>query len=174
MNEEENVAEISATAVKELREATGAGVMECRRALEQANGDKNRAMAILREQGLAQVAKRSDRGANQGVVDYYIHGGRIGVLVEVNCETDFVARNDEFKDLAHSVAMQIAATNPRFVSREDIPAGEEGDPKEIALTSQPFIRDPKTTIGDLVTQVAAKFKENIKIRRFARFELGAE
>jgi elongation factor Ts len=169
------VAEISAAAVKELREKTGAGVMECRRALEQAEGNQARAIEILRQQGLAQVEKRAGRAASQGVIDQYIHGGgRIGVLVEVNCETDFVARNEEFKELAHNIAMQIAAANPKYVSAEDIPAGSEEDPKEVALLSQPYIRDPKQTINDLVTAVAAKFKENVKVRRFARFELGAE
>ena len=169
------MADISAAAVKELREKTGAGVMECRRALEEAGGNQAQAMEVLRRQGLAQAEKRSGRGASQGLVDQYIHGGgRIGVLVEINCETDFVARNDEFKELTHAVAMQIAATNPKYLSAEDIPAGSEEDPKEVALLSQPYIREPKYTIGDMVTQVGAKFKENVKVRRFSRFELGAE
>lgn len=169
------MAEISATAVKELRELTGAGVMECRRALEQAEGNQAKAVEILRQQGLAQVEKRAGRSASQGVVESYIHGGgRIGVLVEVNCETDFVGRNEEFKELAHNIAMQIAATAPKYLSAEDIPAGTDEDPKEVALLSQPYIRDPRRTINDLVTEIAAKFKENVKVRRFDRYELGAE
>lgn len=169
------MAVISATAVKQLREKTGAGVMECRRALEEADGNVDQAVDVLRRLGLAGIEKRAQRATSQGVVEVYIHaGGRIGALVEVNCETDFVARNDEFRELAHNVAMHIAATNPRYLSAEEIPAGSEENPKEAALLSQPFIKEPGRTIQDIINEIAAKFKENVRVRRFARFELGAD
>jgi elongation factor Ts len=160
--------------VRELREATGAGVMDCKRALEEAGGDVARATALLREQGLAAAAKRADREANQGVVQSYIHaGGRIGVLVEVNCETDFVANTEEFRALARDIAMQIAAMNPLVVNAEDRTAEIEGRDEEVVLLSQPFIRDASKTIGALVTDAIAKTGENIRVRRFVRYELGA-
>lgn len=169
------MAEIAAAAVRELRERTGAGVMECRRALEEAGGDQEKALEVLRRHGIAGIEKRAQRATSQGMVDVYIHaGGRIGALVEVNCETDFVARTDEFRELAHSIAMQIAATSPRYLSAEDMPAGSEEQPKEVALLSQPFIREPGRSVQDLVNEIAAKFKENVRVRRFARFELGGE
>lgn len=169
------MAVISATAVKELREKTGAGVMECRRALEEGEGDQARAIEILRRQGAAGIEKRADRATSQGLVDVYIHaGGRIGALVEINCETDFVARNEEFRDLAHNVAMQIAATNPRYLSADQVPAESGENAKEVALLSQAFIKEPGRSIQEIVNEVAAKFKENVRVRRFARFELGAE
>ena len=160
---------ISADRVKELREKSGAGVMDCKRALQEADGNLDRAMELLREQGLAQVAKRAGREAMQGVVESYIHGGgRIGVLVEVNCETDFVARTPDFRDLAHDIAMQIAAQNPSSID------GESDDPMALPLLKQPFIKDPGRTIADLVRDTAAKTGENIVVRRFARFELGSD
>lgn len=169
------MAVISAAAVKELRERTGAGVMECRRALDEAEGDESRAIEILRRQGAASAEKRADRATSQGVVDVYIHaGGRIGALVELNCETDFVARNEEFRSLAHNVAMQIAATNPRYVSASEVPVDSGENPKEVALLAQAFIKEPSRSIQDLVSEVAAKMKENVRVRRFSRFELGAE
>ncbi|MBI4498357.1 MAG: elongation factor Ts [Chloroflexi bacterium] len=169
------LAEIAAAAVKELREKTGAGVMECRRALEEAGGNLEKATEILRRQGLVGIQKRAERATSQGTVDTYIHaGGRIGALVEVNCETDFVARHEEFRQLAHDIAMQVAATSPRYLSAEDVPPDTEENPKEVALLAQPFIKDPGRTIQDLVNEVAVKFKENVRVRRFARFELGAE
>jgi len=166
-------ASISAAQVKELRELTGAGVMECKSVLEEAGGDQERAIALLRERGLALAEKRAQRETSQGLVDCYIHaGGRIGTMVEVNCETDFVARTDEFKALVHNLAMQVAATNPLSVSEEDLPSGAEGDPGEICLLRQSFIRDESRTIDDVVKEVIAKTGENIRVRRFARFELG--
>ena len=164
---------ISVEAVRELREATNAGVMDCKKALEETDGDVEKAKVLLRQKGLAIAEKRAGREAGQGVIESYIHGGgRIGVLVEVNCETDFVARTDAFKDLAHDVAMQIAATGPQYLSVDDIPAGTVGDPKELALLEQPFIKDPGRSIRDLVNDVIAKTGENVKLGRFARFELG--
>lgn len=167
--------EISTTQIKELRDKTSAGVMDCKRALQQAQGDVDRACEILRQQGLAKAEKKSDRQASQGLVEVYVHGGgRIGSMVEVNCETDFVARTDEFKALVHDLALQIAATDPRFVSPSDIPDGEKDklNPEEACLLSQPFIRDPAKKISDIVADVSAKMGEKVAVRRFARFELG--
>jgi elongation factor Ts len=164
---------ISATQVKELREKTGAGVMECKSVLEEADGDVDRALALLQERGLAMAEKRAHRETSQGLVECYIHaGGRIGAMVEVNCETDFVARTDDFKKLASELAMQIAAMNPMAVSEEDLPPGVEGNPAELLLLSQPYIRDGSRAVEELVKDVIAKTGENIRIRRFARFELG--
>jgi elongation factor Ts len=147
--------------------------MDCKKALEEANGDVEQAKKLLRERGLALAEKRSGRTASQGLVESYIHaGGRIGSMVEVNCETDFVARTDAFRELAHDVAMQVAATGPSFVSAEEVPAGTEGDPRELALLEQPFIKDPGRSIKDLVNDVIAKTGENVKVARFVRFELG--
>ena len=160
--------------VKQLRETTGAGVMDCKRALEDAGGDMEKAIAILREKGIAAAAKRAERETNQGVVQSYIHaGGRIGVLVEVNCETDFVAKTDEFTSLARDIAMQIAAMNPLVVSVEDRKPEMEGRDEEVALLSQPFIKDSGKTIGDMVKDAIAKTGENVRVSRFVRFELGA-
>jgi elongation factor Ts len=159
--------------VKELRERTGAGVMDCKRALQEANGDLNRAAAILQEQGMARADKRAGRAASQGVVESYIHaGGRIGVLVEVNCETDFVARTDDFKQLARDVAMQIAAMSPKYVTADEVPADEKEKAGELALLSQAFIRDPGVTIGELIKRTIAKTGEAIRVSRFVRYELG--
>jgi elongation factor Ts len=160
--------------VKALRDETGAGVMDVKRALEAAEGNAERAKALLREQGLAAAAKRTEREARQGVVESYIHGGgRIGVLVEVNCETDFVANTDAFRALAKNVAMQVAAMNPAVVSVEQRQPGLEGSDADVVLMAQPFIRDPKLTIQDLVNEAIAKTGENVRIARFARFELGS-
>lgn len=169
------MAEISAARVKELRELTGAGVMDSKRALEAAGGDIAKATEILRQQGLDRAAKKAERVARQGLIDAYLHaGGRIGAMVEVNCETDFVARTDDFKRLVHDIAMQIAATNPRVVGNEPgLGAGEEQVPEEEILMKQPFIKDPSMSIEDLVKNTIARVGENIVIRRFARFELGA-
>lgn len=149
--------------------------MDCKRALEQTGGDTVKAADILKEQGLAKAAKRSERKALQGTIDSYIHaGGRIGVIVEVNCETDFVARTDDFRRLAHDIAMQVAATNPRLVGNEDSGDGaSDADvPAEEILLKQPFIKDPSISIEELVKSVIAKTGENVVIRRFSRFELG--
>jgi len=195
--------EVPAAQVKELRERTGAGMLACKQALVEARGDMERAITILREKGLAAAAKKAGRVANDGLVEAYIHGGgRIGVLVEVNCETDFVARTEEFRTLARDLAMQIAAARPEYIRREDVPeevvvkeraillaqALREGKPekvvdrmvegrlekffKEQCLLEQPFIKDPNITVGQLITEKIARLGENITVRRFARFELG--
>lgn len=164
---------ISAAQVKELRERTGAGVMECKSALEESEGDIERALAVLQSRGLALAEKRAHRQTSQGLVECYIHaGGRIGAMVEVNCETDFVARTDEFRRLAHDLAMQVAATNPLSVSEGDLPSGAEGDPAELCLLHQPFIKDESRIVDEVVKEVIARTGENIRVRRFARFELG--
>lgn len=199
------MAEITADLVKQLRERTGAGFMDCKKALAEAGGDLDKAAETLRIKGLAQAAKKAGRAATEGVVEAYIHaGGKIGVLVEVNCETDFVARTPEFKQLAHEIAMQVAATNPEYVSKEDVPeeavakereilraqALADGKPERvvdrivegrldkfyerICLLEQPYIREPGMKVGDLVKQHVAKLGENVVVRRFARFEVGRE
>ena len=167
--------EISVTQIKELRDKTSAGVMECKRALQQAEGNVDRACDILREQGLARAEKKADRVASQGLVEVYVHGGgRIGSMVELNCETDFVAHTDEFKALVHDLALQVAATDPRFVSSAEIPEVEKEklNPEEVCLLAQAFIKDPSRRISDIVADVSAKMGEKVAVRRFARFELG--
>ena len=165
--------EVSVAEVKALREKTGAGVMACRNALLEANGNMDTATEILRQRGLAQAKKKASRVASQGLVETYVHaGGRIGAMVEVNCETDFVARTDQFKELAHNLAMQVAAIAPTYVSADQIPPGQEVDPKEACLLQQPFIRDPDKSVQDIVDETIAKVSENVVVRRFARFELG--
>ena len=178
---------ISATQVKELREMTGAGIMECKRALEEAGGDINQAVAILRQRGVTKAEKKSGRAALQGLVEPYIHaGGRIGALVEVNCETDFVARTPDFRTLAHDIAMQIAASpDTRYVNEDEIPAdawpklesdfGSRAEAlKAVSLLDQVFIKDGRRTIRDLVKENIAKVGENIVVRRFARLGLGED
>lgn len=197
------MAEITAALVKELRERTGAGMMDCKKALSATDGDLEKAIDFLREKGLAAAAKKAGRVAAEGLVEAYIHGGgRIGVLVEVNCETDFVAKTDAFKELVKDIAMHIAATNPSYLKREEVPTAEleheqavlaeqarnEGKPekiiekmvvgriekyyKEVCLMEQPFVKDPDKTISDLITESIAKIGENISIRRFTRYQLG--
>lgn len=157
--------------IKELRERTGAGVLDCKKALEEAKGDTTDAMEILRKRGLAKAEKRVNREVRQGLIEAYIHtGGRIGALVEVNCETDFVANTDELKELAHNLALQVAATEPSFIGSDDAPG--EVDPSEACLLHQPFIKDPQKTVQEIITETIAKVGENIRVRRFARFELG--
>ncbi|WP_019107181.1 translation elongation factor Ts [Peptoniphilus senegalensis] len=193
---------ITAALVKELREKTGAGMMDCKKALSETNGDMDKAVDFLREKGLASVAKKASRIASEGLVESYIHGGRIGVLVEVNSETDFVAKNEEFKAFVRDIAMQVAAVAPKYVSREEVPAEEvehekmvlteqargENKPEhiiekmvegrlekfyeEICLLDQDFIKDPDKKIRDILNDLIAKIGENIKIRRFVRFEVG--
>ena len=160
--------------IKELRNKSGAGIMACRSALLEAEGDMEKAVQCLRQKGLAQAEKKAERLASQGVIEAYIHtGGRIGAMVEVNCETDFVARTDEFKELAHHLAMQVAALSPQFISREEVPEGADDiDPQAACLLLQPYIRDPDKTIQDIIVETIAKVGENIKVSRFARFELG--
>jgi elongation factor Ts len=195
--------EISAAQVKQLRDLTGAGMMECKAALIEANGNMEEAVTLLRKRGLAQAAKRSGRATGQGAIGTYIHmGGKIGVLVEVNCETDFVARTDDFNNLVKDVAMHIAAASPRWVRREDVPAADvdkekaiyraqmekEGKPANVlekiiegklgsfysqfVLLDQPYIRDDKMTVSQLVAQASAKTGENIQVSRFVRFRVG--
>jgi elongation factor Ts len=170
------LAEISATQVKELRELSGAGIMDCKRALQSTEGDIAKAAAILKEQGLAKAEKRSERTALQGLVECYIHaGGRIGAMVEVNCETDFVARTDDFKRLVHDIAMQVAATSPKLIGnepKEENSADGQVVAEEDLLLKQAFIKDPSISIEELVRNTIAKTGENIVVRRFARFELG--
>jgi len=189
--------------IKELRAATGAGILDCRKALEQAGGDFDKAVDFLREKGLATAAKRSDREASEGVVELYSHGnGRVGVMLELNCETDFVARSESFRKLAHELALQIAAGAPKWVRPEQVPdevyehereiararAREEGKPEnmlerivdgriekfkdEVCLLRQPYVRDESITVEKLMMQNVAAIGENIVIRRFARWELG--
>jgi elongation factor Ts len=157
--------------IKALREKTGAGIMECKRALEEAKSDLGGAEKLLKEWGLATAAKKAGREASQGLIDSYIHAGRIGAMVEVNCETDFVARTDDFKSFTREIAMQVAATNPTRISASD-PSTNGSDPSDQPLLEQPYIRDPSKTIQDLLNETIAKLRENVVIRRVARFELG--
>ncbi|MBM3295866.1 MAG: translation elongation factor Ts [Candidatus Aminicenantes bacterium] len=194
--------EISADRVKELRERTGIGMMECKRALEEGGGDMDKAIEILRKKGYARAQEKAERTAGDGLIGSYIHTtGKLGVLVEVNCETDFVARNEEFKELVKNIAMHIAAANPKYVAPADIPAevlekereivreqfkDSKKPPEiiakivegklakfyeEVCLLEQTYIRDDKVKVKDLLTQFIAKFKENTKIGRFARFQI---
>lgn len=195
--------EITAEKVKELRQRTGIGMMECKRALEESDGDMEKAIMILRKKGYARAKDKMDRDTAEGLVGSYIHiNGKIGVLIEINCETDFVARNEEFRNLAKNIAMHIAAASPKYISSEDVPVEELEKEKEIirdqfkdskkppevlekivqgklskffqevCLLEQPFIRDDKISVRDLISSYIAKFGENIRVRRFARFELG--
>ncbi len=165
--------QISVTLIKELRERTSAGVMECKDALQEAGGDLGRACEILRERGLAKAEGKINRAASQGLIEAYVHpGGRLGALVEVNCETDFVAQTDEFKALAHDLTLQVVATAPQFISAEEIPEGAKLNPEEVCLLSQPFIKDQTRKIEEIIAEVMAKVGEKVSIRRFARFELG--
>jgi len=154
--------------IKELREKTGAGIMECKRALDE-GGSMPEAEKLLKQWGLATAEKKAGREAGQGVIDSYVHAGRIGAMIELNCETDFVARTDDFKTLARELAMQVAATNPVRIRASDEVADADGD---VPLLDQPYIRDPSKTVQDLVNEAIAKLRENIVVRRIARFELG--
>jgi len=167
--------QISTEMIKELRAQCGAGIMDCRNALFENEGDIARALETLKEKGLLEAQKKTERATAQGVVEAYIHtGGRIGAMVELNCETDFVARTDEFKELAHCLAMQVAALEPRFISAEEIPEGDDDiDPQTTCLLSQLYIKDPAKTVQDLIIETIARVGENIKVSRFARFELGS-
>ena len=155
--------------IKELRTKTGAGVMECKKAIEDAVGDLVKAEQLIKERGLAMAEKKAGREAGQGLIDSYIHAGRIGAMIELNCETDFVARTDDFKTLAREIAMQVAATNPSRISAQE--ASSDGD---VPLLDQPYIRDPGKTVQQLVNETIGKVRENIVIRRFSRFELGGQ
>ncbi len=165
--------EITTDKIKELRERSGAGIMECRSILVETGGDIEKAVEILREKGLLKAQKRTERATGQGLVEAYVHtAGRLAAMIEIKCETDFVARTDVFKDLAHSLAMQVAALSPKYITEEEIPEDEAADPKEICLLLQPFIKDPTRTVNDLIVDAIAKTGENIRVSRFARFELG--
>jgi elongation factor Ts len=164
---------ISLELIKELREQSGAGIMQCRNALEQHEGNREKALEFLKEQGLLKAQEKSERTAAEGLIEAYIHtGGRVGAIVELNCETDFVARTDEFKELAHSLAMQVAAMDPKFVAEADIPKGADVEPEAACLLKQSYIKDQEKTIEELITEAIARVGENIKVSRFARFELG--
>ncbi len=164
---------ISADSIRELRGRTSAGIMDCKRALEDAQGDLDKAAELLRERGIAMVAKRASRTANEGLIETYVHaGGRIGVIVELNCETDFVARTDDFQELAHNIALQVAAMDPQVIDDErplDDLNASDGEPR---LLHQPFVKDSAQTIRNLLTDTIAKVGENIVIRRFVRYSLG--
>jgi len=164
---------ISVDRVKELREQSGAAIMQCRNALIEAQGDIEKALQILKQQSIFLAEKKQNRTAIQGLIEAYVHaGGRIGAMVEVNCESDFVARTDEFKELAHHLAMQVAAMAPKFISREEVPEGTDIEPQTACLLLQPDIKNPDKTVKDIITETIAKVGENIKVSRFARFELG--
>ncbi len=159
--------------VKELRNRTNAGIGDCNKALLEVGGDIEKAIEFLKERGTAIAEKKKGLTATEGVIEAYIHHTkRIGALVEVNCETDFVARTHEFKELAHDLAMQIAAAAPQFLTSEEIPPEAETDPQTTCLLSQPFIKEPEKTVQEVISETITKVGENIKVRRFARFELG--
>jgi elongation factor Ts len=165
--------EISTARIKELRDKSGAGVMACRNALLETEGDAEKALQILKEKGILKAQKKTERAANQGLVEAYIHtGGRIGALVEVNCETDFVARTGEFKELVHNLAMQVAAMPPQFITQDEASGESDIEFETACLLLQPYIKDPTKTVQDIVMETIAKVGENIKVSRFARFELG--
>lgn len=166
---------ISLESIKDLREQSGAGVMQCRNALEKHEGNREKALEFLKEQGLLKAKEKAERTAAEGLIEAYIHtGGRVGAMIELNCETDFVARTDEFKQLAHNIAMQVAAMNPRFIAEEDVPEKAEIEPQVACLLRQPYIKDQELTIQDIIIETIARVGENIKVSRFARFELGEE
>jgi elongation factor Ts len=165
--------DITVDMIKELREQTGAGIMDCRTALIGTEGDLAKALEILKEKGLLKAEKKAGRTTDQGLIEAYIHtAGRIGAMIELNCETDFVARTDEFKELAHCLAMQVAALNPKYVSEKDIPEGEDIDSCEYCLLNQQYIKDPTRAVNDVIVETIAKVGENIRVRRFTRYELG--
>lgn len=167
------MAKISTAQIKELRDLTGAGIMDSKRALEDADGDIQQAAAALMEKGLASAAKRAGRDASEGVIEAYIHtGSRVGSLVELNCETDFVARTPEFKDLARDLAMQVAAMNPSYVDRDSVPEDAGDVSEDEILLDQMYIRDTSVKVGELVTELIAKVGENVKVGRIERFALG--
>jgi len=197
------MAEITAAMVKELREKSGAGMMDCKKALQETDGDLEKSIELLRKKGIAAAEKRADRAANEGRIESYIHpGSKLGVIVEINCETDFVAKTDDFENFAHDIAMHIAASAPRFIKREDVDqesidkemeiykdqAKAQGKPEaiiekiaagkldkfysEVCLMEQPFVKDPNISIKDLLTETIAKLGENITINKFSRLKIG--
>ena len=197
------MAEITAVMVKELRDKSGAGMMDCKKALQETDGNIEKSIELLRKKGIAAAEKRADRAANEGRIESYIHpGSKLGVIVEINCETDFVAKTDNFKNFAHDIAMHVAASSPRYINREDVDqesidkemeiykdqAKSQGKPEaiiekiaagkldkfysEICLMEQPFVKDPNITIKDLLTETISKLGENITITRFSRLKIG--
>ena len=164
---------ISVEVVKELRSRTNVGIADCNKALLEVGGDIEKAIEFLQQRGVAIAEEKKDVAATEGVIETYIHHTkRIGALVELNCETDFVARTDEFRQLAHNLAMQVAATSPQFITAAEIPAGAELEPQEACLLLQPFIKEFDKTVEEIIAETIAKVGENIKVRQFARFELG--
>ncbi|MCD6599039.1 MAG: translation elongation factor Ts [Dehalococcoidia bacterium] len=164
---------ISTEVIKEVRERTNAGILDCKNALLKANGDIEKAIENLKNRGLVIAEKKAARITNKGIIETYIHHtGQIGVLIEINCETDFVAHTDEFKQLAHDLAMQVAAAHAQFVTVEEIPEDVELDPKEVCLLLQPFVKNPDRSVEEVIAETIGKVGENIKVRRFVRFELG--
>ncbi|MFO8010962.1 MAG: elongation factor Ts [Dehalococcoidia bacterium] len=164
--------EVTVDKIKELRDKTGAGLMDCKKALSEADGDFNSAVSALKKRGFEVARKKSGRSLGNGLVEAYIHaGGRIGALVEVNCESDFVARTPDFQNLAHDIAMQVAATDPKYISAEESTGDESAE--EVCLLSQPFIKDPGKTVQDTIVEVVSRVGENIGVTRFCRFEIGA-
>ena len=158
--------------VRTLREQTGAGIMDCKLALEDSGGDLEKAAETLRQKGFAQAAKRADRDTSEGLIEAYIHtGGRIGALVELGCETDFVARTPEFKDLAHNIAMQVAAMGPAYVSQDDMEDGDSRPPAQVSLLQQPFIKDNSRLVSEVIQELAVRVGENVKVIRFSRLAL---
>lgn len=165
--------QISTQSIKELREKTGAGVIDCKNALGECEGDFAKACELLEKRGIAIAEKKAGRVVKSGLIETYIHpGNRVGTMIEINCETDFVAKTDEFKNLAHDLALQITAMSPVYISNEELAEGSEEDPQVVCLLHQPFIKDPNKTIKDLITETIAKVGENIKVSRFVRYELG--
>ncbi len=164
---------VSIVMLRELRDQCGAGIMECRNALLATGGDIDKALQVLKEKGLLKAKKKAERATTQGLIEAYIHTwGRIGAMVELNCETDFVARTDEFKELAHDLAMQIAAMPPQFISTEEVAEEVDIEPETDCLLLQPYIKSPDKTVQDIITETIARVGENIKVKRFTRFELG--
>ncbi len=165
--------EVTVELIRSLREQTGAGIMECKQALEASQGDLEKAGEALRLQGFADVAKRANRVTNQGVVEAYVHtGGRVGAMVELGCESDFVARTDEFKKLAHDLAMQVAAMGPVYVDESDIEEGDSRPVAQVSLLQQPFIKDNSSSVEEMLKEAAAKLGENVRVLRFSRLALG--
>ena len=164
---------ISIELIKELRARTSAGISDCKNALNKTQGNIEAAIEVLRERGRLIAEKKSGRDPEEGLIEAYIHhSNHVGVLLELNCETDFVAKTDDFKQMAHNLAMQVAAMSPQYLSSDDLKDEEELDPKQVCLLEQPFIKDPGKTVKDVISEAIAKVGENIKIRRFSRYELG--
>ena len=165
--------EISVDQIKALRELTGAGVMECKNALQEAQSDIAKAEQILKDKGVARLERKAGRETREGLVEAYVHSGsRIGALVELNCETDFVSRTEDFKELAHLLTMQVVAMAPVYIDRGEMPEDDPRDPEAVCLLQQPYIKDPSRVVQDLVTDLAARVGENVRIRKFVRFALG--